>query len=107
MATDIETDWQSRQPVQKVASMTSETLAWVNGGACDGLRKERIASLSQGPQSWTAGSPFQRKPFEPQVLPTPRLLGRASLQERRTDTGEFTQYLIAFVRSDILTGFAT
>lgn len=33
MVTDIEPDSQSRHPAQKVASMTSGTLEWANGGA--------------------------------------------------------------------------
>ena len=36
-------------------SMTSGTPEWANGGACDSLRSERIASPSHGPQSLTAG----------------------------------------------------
>ena len=35
--------------------MTSGIGEWANGGECDDLRTERVASLSQGLQSLTAG----------------------------------------------------
>lgn len=50
VATDVETDPWSRHPAQKVASMTLRTREWTNGGACDGLSMERIASPPQVPQ---------------------------------------------------------
>ncbi len=45
MASDIETGAQSRHLAKISASMTSETLERANGGARDGPRTERIASL--------------------------------------------------------------